>query len=183
MESLAPVQLWPCQYCCSLVGQMSWVWSSLGDTCSGSWQGNSTACGIVCWLCPASSAPISRAQGDAQHCGILPVPFMSPHGVTVLVLPLFSPCPSVEDGGERADGFPAADQRRLGVGAGRCPAGVQREQARLHHCPAVSHVMSISGSLAVFTCSQHGWPWGCSGHVEERAIGLHGWHFAARALL
>lgn len=41
--SLVPVQLWPCRYCCSLVGRLSRFWSScdkgsplLGDTCSGS---------------------------------------------------------------------------------------------------------------------------------------------------
>lgn len=168
-----------------------WAWSScdkgsplLGNICLGSWQGDSMACGIVCWQCSASSAPIARVQGDAQHHGILPVSFVCPHGVTMLVPSLFSPCPSDEDRGERANGFPAADQEgQLGVGAGQCPAGVQRGQARLHHCPAASPVVSIAGSPAAFACSWHVWLWGCLGHAEERVVGLHGQNFAACALL
>lgn len=73
------------------------------------------------------------------------------------------------------------------MGAGQCPAGVQSGQARLHHCPAASPVVSITGSLAVF-CSRCGCLCVCLGHaeavrVEERVVGLHGRHFAARALL
>lgn len=108
------------------------------------------------------------ARGCSAWCRTCDIPAPQSDQLTASVPPLFSPCPSDEDRGERADGLQAADQEGcLGVGPGQCPAGVQRGSARLHHRPAASPLVSMAGFPAAFACPWHRRWWGCSRGQES----------------